>query len=109
MSIPPNYPGATLRLEGTIKAHVTVTRVTMTGHAILTDTDTIYEMLDPNGSDRDVTLPTPTNGMAFVLKHIGVANTLTVKDAGGSAITGGTLTTGEVKTYLYDGTAWQVL
>lgn len=94
-----------LQYSGGIK--VSTLRSAMAGTLTLTTTSAVYNFLDPNGSDRQVTLPTAAAGISFVFDHIGGANTITVKDAGASTVT--TLTTGQIKTVIYDGMAWQVL
>ena len=77
----------------------------MSGHITLTATDAQYQFLDPNGSDRNVTLWVPAAGDAIVVKHIGGANSLAIKHSGGSTLT--TLAAGEVGVLIYDGTEWQ--
>lgn len=84
-----------------------ITRTSMSGNATLTNTSNQYQMFDPNGADRDVTLPTAETSMAFVIKHFGSANTITVKRADATTLV--TLTAGDTATAIYDGTAWQVL
>lgn len=93
--------------SGTISGLVPVAEVTATGTVALTSTSAHYQFIDPNGADRDVTLPVAVTGMAFVLNHVGVANTLTVKSSGGATQT--TVTAGEIKTLIYSGAAWRVL
>lgn len=86
---------------------VPVAEVTATGTVALTAASASYQCIDPNGSDRDVTLPAGVTGLGYVISHIGLANTLTVKASGGATVT--TATAGEVKTVIYSGTAWRVL
>ena len=89
------------------KAPAWTTRTQMAGNAVLTAASSTYQFFDPNGSNRDVTLPPPTTGMAFVIKHYGVANSVVVKDAAAATVV--TLAATEAATVIYDGTAWQVL
>lgn len=86
---------------------VSTSRSAMSGNLTLAFGDPTYQFLDPNGSNRDVTLPTAVTGISYVIDHIGGANTLTVKDAGASTID--TLAAGDIVTFVYDGTAWQVM
>lgn len=79
---------------------------TMSGDVTLTTSDKTYQILDPDGADRILTLPTPATGMSFVVKHAGSANTITVKDDGGSVL--GTLNAGDFTTLVYSGSDWQV-
>jgi hypothetical protein len=86
---------------------VPTSKTTMSSNATLTTSSNSYQFFDPNGSDRDVTLPSGVLGQAFLIKHIGGANTITIKASGGSTVT--TATTGVIKTLVYDGSAWQIL
>lgn len=76
----------------------------------LTSTSPQYQFLNPNGSNRDVTLPSATTNMLFIIKNTGSAgNTLTVKDSGGSAITGGTIANTVAMGFYYNGSSWQLI
>jgi len=99
-------PGAVVS-TGTISGLVPAAEVTATGTVALTSTSAHYQFVEPNGSDRDVTLPVAATGMAFVISHVGVANVITVKNSAGTTQT--TVAAGEVKTLIYSGTAWRVL
>lgn len=80
-----------------------VLAVTASGTVNLENSDPIFVEIDPNGADRDVNLPAAGNdNHAYILRHTGGANTLTVKLDGGSTIT--TLTTGQSK-YIIPSTA----
>lgn len=94
-------------LTGLLKLPPTTT--TMSGNVTLTSTSNSYQNFDPNGSNRDVTLPTAADGMMFFINHVGSANTLTVKNA--AAATVATITNGSAGVFQYDGTAsvWRVL
>jgi hypothetical protein len=85
-------------------------REALSGNKTITATAPQYQFLDPNGSNRDVTLPVAVSGMLFIVKNIGTGGyTLTVKDSGGSAITGGVIANSVVMGFMYDGTAWQLI
>ena len=99
--VPVNYPA------GTLHAPAEVARTQASGNIVLTAASAHYQFIDPNGSDRDVTLPTAATGMAFVIKNYAAANTLTVKDAAAATVT--TVVAGDAATVIYDGVAWQVL
>lgn len=88
-------------------AYPGVTRTSMSGDATLTSASDQYQMFDPNGADRAVTLPTAVTKMGYVIKHYGSANTITVKRADATTLV--TLTAGDTASCIYDGTAWQVL
>ena len=83
-------------------------RTTATGDITLTSASASYQFIDPNGTNRDCTLPgTPATGLAYTVKHFGSANTVVVKDAAAATLV--TLTAGDTATIIYDGTAWQVI
>lgn len=84
-----------------------VTRTTMSGNVTLTTASTTYQFFDCNASDRNVTLPVAAAGMCFVIYNFGSANTITVKDSGGSTVTT-VAANNSFHTLIYDGTAWQV-
>lgn len=79
---------------------------TMSGDVTLVATDKTFQYLDPDGTDRIVTLPTPVAGMCFVITHAGSADTITVKDDGGATL--GTLSAGDFTTLIYSGSDWRV-
>jgi len=83
-------------------------RTTATGDITLTSASASYQFIDPNGTNRDCTLPgTPATGLAYTVKNFGTAKTITVKDAAAATLV--TLTAGDTATIIYDGTAWQVI
>lgn len=83
-----------------------VTKTTASGNLTLTTASKSYQFVDPNGADRDVTLHgSPATGDAYVVKNIGGANSVVVKNSGGSTLA--TLTAGQSTTVIYDGAAWQ--
>lgn len=70
--------------------------VTASGTINLLDTDPLFVEINPNGADRDVNLPVKGNdNHAYLIHHVGTANTLTVKHSGGLAIS--TLKSGEIR------------
>lgn len=80
---------------------------TATGTVTLLNTDPQYQFINPGGANRTVNLPTGSKGLAFCVRHIGSANTLTVV---GGATTYATLTTLEPTcTVVHDGTSWYAL
>lgn len=77
--------------------------VVATGNILVSESSGRVVSIDPNGADRDVTLPEittdyPPGGPWFYIHHDGGANTLTIKDSGGNSL--GTISTGEVLTVL---------
>jgi hypothetical protein len=85
-----------------------VTETTMSGNATLTaGTSNTYQFFNPNGADRDVTLPTAATGLTYLIMHIGSANTITIKDSGAATVT--TAVAGQARTLVYSGSAWRVM
>lgn len=86
--------------------------VTATGTIALTAESAVYQLINPNGAARDVTLPTLTAGdagRAFVVKNTGSAgNALTVKIAAGTQL-GPLVGNGYSMAVVWSGTAWEVL
>lgn len=77
--------------------------IAATGNVLLSESSGRVVSIDPDGADRDVTLPTitadyPPGGPWFYVHHDGSANTLTIKDAGGNSL--GSITNGDVATVL---------
>ena len=87
---------------------LTTARTTAIGDITLTSASASYQFIDPNGTNRNCTLPgTPATGLAYTVKHFGSANTVVVKDAAAATLV--TLTAGDTATIIYDGTTWQVI
>lgn len=88
---------------------VPVTRTTMSGNVTLSITSSnSHQYMDPNGSDRDVNLPSVNAGNAglrYEIFHTGGANIITVKNSGGSTIA--SVEAGLWAVVTYDGTAWR--
>lgn len=85
-----------------------VNRETLSADKTLVATDVQSHYLDPNGSDRDVNLySSPSTGDYHVIKNIGSANTLTVKNSGGTTLT--VLSISIAAGFEYDGTDWQLV
>ena len=86
--------------------------VTATGTIALTAESAVYQLINPNGAARDVTLPTLTAGdagRAFVVKNTGSAgNALTVKIAAGTQIDP-LIANGYASAYVWSGTGWEAI
>ena len=86
---------------------VAVNTETLSGNKTVSESSPQYQCLNPNGSNRDVTLPVGTTGMQFIIKNTGSAGeVLTVKNSGGTAI-GNNISNTFAFAYVYDGTTWQ--
>lgn len=85
---------------------------TASGNIALAKTDPIYQFINPNGANRDVTLPDVTGAdtnLAFSVKNTGGAgNTLTLKNFAGT-ILGSAIPNGYTLSVVWEGTTWQVL
>lgn len=82
----------------------------LSGNKTLTTTSEQYQFLNPNGSNRDVILPTAATDMLYFIKNTGSAgNTLIVKDSGGTAVTGGTIANTVIMGFFYNGSSWQLV
>lgn len=82
------------------------TEVTMSGTlTLVAGTSTTYQFLNPNSSDRQVNLPVAATGITYFIMHIGAANTITIKDNGGSTVA--SLGAGQFYTFVYSGSAWR--
>jgi hypothetical protein len=72
-----------------------VRAVTASGTVTLADSDPIFIEIDPDGADRDVNCPAAGNdNHIYIVRHVGSANTLTVKRSGGTSV--GTISAGTV-------------
>jgi hypothetical protein len=64
-----------------------VRTVTAAGTVTLANADPIFIEIDPNGADRDVSLPAKGNdNHGYLIRHVGTANLLSVKRSGGTVI-----------------------
>lgn len=88
-----------------------VDTVTATATVALTSESAVYQMINPNGAARDVTLPTLTqtdSGRPFVVKNTGVTYALTVKNAAGTQI-GPLVANGYSVAVVWTGAGWEAL
>lgn len=85
------------------------TATTATGNITLTVDSKPVQVIDPNGANRNVTLPAvaQSHGLLFFITHSGSANTLAVKNPGGTTI--GTVGQGQAAIAWCDSTGWSCL
>jgi hypothetical protein len=84
-----------------------VNEETLAAAKTLVDGDSPFQALDPDGSDRVITLPAlDADNHVFVIIHSGAANVLTVKNP--AAATLATVAAGQGRTFYSTGTAWYV-
>jgi urocanate hydratase len=79
----------------------------------LTKTSNAYQFVNPNGSNRDVNLPSVTSGdtgLTFVVANTASSGSsvLVVKNSGGTQV-GTNVPWGASLTVVYDGSAWRAL
>lgn len=86
--------------------------VTASATVALTTASGVYQLIDPNGAARDVTLPVLTAGdagRAFSIKNTGTGGfNLTVKNASAVQV-GPVVGNGYTLAVLWSGTSWEAL
>jgi hypothetical protein len=92
-----------------LRSEVTIT--TATGNITLTESSQVYQFIDPNGADRNVTLPVTTvNGLTFAIKNIASANGLIdIIDSDGLTVLWADLDSSFSITVIFDGANWRVI
>ena len=83
---------------------------TLTGDKTLTTSDTRIQFLDPNGSDRNLTMPSESSCtgilyMYFILNNADADERITIKNPSGATLV--TLDQDELGILLCDGTNWK--
>lgn len=81
---------------------------TLSENKTLLFTSRQVQFLDPNGSDRDVILPTESdsNGIVFYITNVGSANNLVIKDASPEILM--TVEPGTTATAICNGVSWNM-
>jgi hypothetical protein len=87
-----------LLLDGGVEAKL------LSGDITLENKDSMFQILDADGANRDVTLPAAKNGLIYGIKNDGSADNIVVKDAGATTIE--TLTPGQGALLVCNGTDW---
>jgi hypothetical protein len=78
----------------------------LSANKTLVSTSSQYQFLDPNGANRDVTLPTAATNMLFIISNTSTGiYSLTVKNSGGTA-QGNPIAAGVISGFYYNGTSW---
>lgn len=103
---PTNVAAALDQLAGQ-RNLVNITQATLAGALVLTYSSTMYQALNPNGANRDVTFPVGIKGLAFYIINTGAAGDLVLKDSGG--VQRGTVSSGQAASCIYDGSAWRIV
>ncbi len=79
----------------------------LSGDITLVNKDSMFQILDADGVDRTVTLPTSKQGLIFGIKNEGSANNIIIVDAAAGAVE--TLAFGTGCLLVCDGTNWFVV
>lgn len=88
-----------------LQADALLVRGALSGAVTILRSDSTYETADPNGSDRNLTLPAvELTGMRFEIANVGSANNLVIKDPAASTIV--TVAAGQVGVVSCTGTSW---
>lgn len=87
------------------KGHLNIE--TLAANKTLVHKDSYFQVLDPDGSDRDIVLPAELDGLAYHIRNSGSANALNVKNDAGSVVLA--LAAGEAAIYACDGSSWAAL
>jgi hypothetical protein len=87
-----------LLLDGGVEATI------MSGDITLENKDSMFQILDADGADREVILPAAKNGLIYGIKNDGSANNIVIKDAAATTIE--TLAFGEGALLVCNGTDW---
>lgn len=109
------YGDAATQVQSLIAPNkVSLERTVMTGNVTLTTTSAGYQYFDPDGVDRDVTLPnTPELGNRFVIRNLSSANQIRIMDGVTPLLTLGQSLLDDIKDgiegiFIYDGVEWVV-
>lgn len=88
-----------------------VLSTTISADATFDKTSAMVSLINGGAANRNVSALAPCEvaGMWKIFKNTGSTNNLVLKDSGGNAITGGTLTPGDWGMVFYNGTAWTAL
>jgi hypothetical protein len=101
------------RVDAQAKAELlgAASTVTATAAVALTASSAVYQFINPNGANRDVTLPTltaPDDGRPFCIKNTGtLGNALTVRHSGVQV--GFPVGNGFALTVIWTGTKWEAV
>lgn len=88
---------------------VTTTAVsTLSGNVTLTVSSKIRQLLNPNGTDRNVTLPlSPSFGLCFEIFNTGSLGVLILRDGNGSLLN--CCGSDQFIKVLFDGSIWKII
>lgn len=86
----------------------TINRQTLSGNLTLDSSSAVFQLLDPNGANRNIDLPVGAVNLRFKIENIaasGTAFNLVVRDNGSTTIA--TLPAQYVAEFFWDGSTWQ--
>lgn len=90
-----------LLLEGGVESKTIAAPIT------IVDKDSLFQIIDGGGSNRDVTLPPEKSGRVYMIANVGASHDLDLKKNDGSAI--GSIAHGVTAWVVCDGTDWFIL
>lgn len=90
-----------LLLEGGVEAK------TIAANIELNDKDSLFQIIDGGGVNRDVTLPNEKSGRVYMIKNAGASHDLILKDQAGVSV--GTIAHGENHFVVCDGVDWYLI
>tara|TARA_R110000868_G_scaffold123583_1_gene327157 strand:- start:1402 stop:3099 length:1698 start_codon:yes stop_codon:yes gene_type:complete len=95
-------------MGGDLATSTLVNVETLAGNKTITSTDEYYELLDPDGTNRTVTLETTnmSEGQSFYIKNTGTSGSLEVKQSSTSLLY---IPSGHFAIFTFDGTNWKTL
>lgn len=74
----------------------------------LKDKDSLFQIIDGGGVNRDVTLPAEKSGRVYMIKNAGASHDLNLKKSDGSTSVG-TIAHGESAWVVCDGVDWYIM
>lgn len=88
-------------------------RHVLTGNLQLSLTNKRFQYIDPNGANRNITLPVQTvQGLIFNIRHVGTANILFIKEGANTIGSLGNsgyndIRSGKEAVFIFDGVNWE--
>jgi hypothetical protein len=91
-----------LLLEGGVESK------TISAPLVVLDKDSLFQVIDGGGTDRDVTLPAEKSGRVYMFANVGSSHNLNLKKSDGTTPVG-SIAHGVSKWVVCDGTNWFIL
>jgi hypothetical protein len=98
-------PGAGVRIDQLLRIGNGYENQALAGNLVITSANAQFQRIDPNGSNRDVTLPVVASGLFYCITNTAdAAENLVIKTAGGATIV--TLNQNESTWLVSSASAW---